>query len=159
MASRRLPLLRAAVLAGCAVAGALPAAASARTDAAPAAPDPSWWAPRARLLTVTVVPSRPAEARFAAGLAGWTLTGPGAVTVRAGGPGGHYAALRDNTTLETPPLAVGAAQQVLLVTARAPVGSPLLHVSAVLPDGTLRPLGDLRPTPSWDTFAFNTAGL
>ena len=79
--------------------------------------------------------------------------------MRAGGPGGHYAALRDNTTLETPPLAVGPAQQVLLITARAPVGAPLVHVTALLPDGTPRLLGDLRPTASWDTFAFNAAGL
>jgi hypothetical protein len=160
MASRRLPFLRAAVLAcACAAVGALPAAASARAGAAPAAPDPSWWAPSARLLSVTAAPARPAAARFVSGFSGWTLTGPGAVTVRVGGPGGHYAALRDNTTLETPALTVGASQQVLLITARAPVGSPLIHVTAVLPDGTPRLLGDLRPTPSWETFAFNTAGL
>ena len=81
------------------------------------------------------------------------------MTVRAGGPGGHYAALRDNTTLETPPLAVATGQQVLLITARAPVGAPLLHVTALLDDGTPRSLGELRPTASWDTFAFNAAGL
>ena len=100
-------------------------------------------------------PSRPPVARFATGLTGWSLVGPGSVTVRAGGPGGHFAALRDNTTLETPPLPVAAGQQVLLITARAPVGSPLLHVTALLDDGTPRVLGDLRPTASWDTFAFN----
>ena len=159
MASRRLPFLSAAVVA-CVVAGALPAGASARTAAAPLAPDPSWWAPGARLLTLTAAPSRPPVARFASGsLAGWLLVGPGAVTVRAGGPGGHYAALRDNTTLETPPLAVATGQQVLLITARAPVGAPLLHVTALLDDGTPHILGVLRPTASWDTFAFNAAGL
>jgi hypothetical protein len=79
--------------------------------------------------------------------------------VRAGGPGGHYAALRDNTTLETPPLAIGFGEQVVLVTARAPVGSPLVHVTAIAADGTPHVLGDLAPTPSWDTFAFNAAGL
>jgi hypothetical protein len=157
MAPRRRTFLHAAVLA-CAAA-ALPPAASARAGAAPTAPDPAWWAPRARLLTLTVQPSRPPAARFASGLAGWTLTGSGAVTIHDGGPGGRYAALRDNTTLETPPLTVGAAQQVLLVAARAPVGAPLVHVSVVLADGAVRPLGDLRPTASWDTFAFNAAGL
>jgi hypothetical protein len=98
-------------------------------------------------------------ARFTTGLAGWALLGPGAVTVRAGGPGGHYAALRDNTTLETPPLTVGRSQQVLLITARAPVGSPLVHVTAVGADGAPHLLGDLRPSASWDTFAYNAAGL
>ena len=158
MAPRRLPSTH-AVAAAALVAAALPALAWGRGDAAPAAPDPSWWAPRARLLTLTAAPSRPAAARFASGLAGWSLVGPGAVSVHAGGPGGRYAALRDNTTLETPPLTVGPAQQVVLITARAPVGSPLLHISALLPDGTPRPLGDLRPSASWDTFAFNAAGL
>jgi hypothetical protein len=143
----------------CAIAGALPAVASARASAAPVAPDPAWWAPRARLLALTAAPSRPPDARFASGLAGWTLLGPGGVSVRAGGPGGHYAALRDNTTLETPPLAVGLAQQVVLITARAPVGSPLLHVTALSANGTSHVLGDLRPSASWDTFAFNAAGL
>ncbi|MDX6596605.1 MAG: hypothetical protein QOE87_492 [Gaiellales bacterium] len=158
MASRRLSSLGAAVVV-CAVAGALPAGASARGGAAPLPPDPAWWAPDARLLVVTAVPSRPPVARFAAGLSGWSLAGPGAVTVRAGGPGGHYAAVRDNTTLETPPFPVGIGQQVLLITARAPIGSPLLHVTAVLENGTPRILGDLRPKTSWDTFAFNAAGL
>jgi hypothetical protein len=158
MASRRLPFLHAAVVA-CAVAAALPAGAPARPSAPPLAPDPAWWAPRARLLTLTAAPSRPAVARFSAGLAGWTLLGPGAVSVRAGGPGGHYAALRDNTTLQTPPLTISAAQQVLLITARAPTGAPLMHITAVLADGTQRALGDLRPSASWDTFAFNAAGF
>ena len=79
--------------------------------------------------------------------------------MRAGGPGGHYAALRDNTTLETPPLPIARAQQVVLITARAPVGSPLLHITALGADGVVHVLGDLRPTASWDTFAFNAAGL
>ncbi len=158
MASRRLPFPRAVALA-CATAAALTVAAQGGAGAAPALPDPSWWAPRARLLTLTAAPTRPPAARFAAGLAGWSLLGPGAVTVRVGGPGGHYAALRDNTTLETPPLTVSPQQQVVLVTARAPVGAPLLHVSAVLPDGTPLPLGDLRPAASWDTYAFNAAGI
>ena len=121
--------------------------------------DPAWWAPGARLLPLTAPPSRPAAARFAAGLAGWVLQGPGAVSVRAGGPGGHYAALRDNTTLETPPFAIGSAQQVLLITARAPIGSPLLHVTALTADGAPHALGDLRPSASWDTFAFNAVAL
>ena len=158
MASRRLSFLGAAVVA-CAVAGVLPVGAAARPVAAPVAPDPAWWAPGARLLAVTEAPSRPPVARFSDGLTGWLLVGPGAVTVRPGGPGGHYAAVRDNTTLETPPLSLGARQQVLLITARAPVGAPLLHVSALLDDGTPRSLGDLRPKASWDTFAFNIAGL
>jgi hypothetical protein len=81
------------------------------------------------------------------------------VSVRVGGPGGHYAALRDNTTLETPPLAVGPLQQVLLISARAPIGSPLVHVTALAADGTPHVLGDLRPSASWDTFAFNATGL
>ena len=158
MASRRLPF-SCALVAACAVAAALPLVAAARDSAAPSAPDPSWWAPRARLQTLTAAPARPPAARFASGLAGWTLLGPGAVSVRAGGPGGHYAAVRDNTTLETPPLTVAAGQQVLLVTARAPVGSPLLHVSALLADGQSRALGELAPSSSWDTYAFNAAGL
>ena len=102
---------------------------------------------------------RPVAARFASGLTGWTLLGPGAVTVKTGGPGGHYAALRDNTTMETPPLAIGRAQQVVLVTARAPVGSPLLRISALGADGEAHALGQLQPSASWDTFAFNAAGL
>ena len=158
MAPRRLTSLRAAVLA-CAVAGLLPGVASARAAAAPAMSDPAWWAPRARMLTITSAPTRPPAARFAAGLEGWTLRGPGAVSVRSGGPGGHYAALRDNTTLESPPLPIGPAEQVVLVTARAPVGFPLVHLTAVLADGTAHVLGDLQPTASWGTFAFNATGL
>jgi hypothetical protein len=158
MALRRLPFLHAAI-ALCAATALLPALASARGTAAPSAPDPSWWAPRARMLALTAAPTRPAAARFAAGLAGWGLLGPGAVTVHPGGPGGHYAALRDNTTLETPSFAIGRSEQVVLVAARAPVGSPLVHVSALAPDGTTRVLGDLNPTASWDTYAFNAAGL
>jgi hypothetical protein len=158
MASRRLPHLRAATAALVAVVTL--AAAEAALAAPPVvAPDPPWWAPNARLLTLSAAASRPLAARFGSGLAGWTLLGPGAVTVRAGGPGGHYAAVRDNTTLETPPLAIGRAQQVVLISARAPVGSPLLHISAVDPDGAAHVLGDLRPSASWDTFAFNAAGL
>jgi hypothetical protein len=158
MAFPRLPYLRAMAVA-CAAAGALAGAAAAPAATPAVVPDPAWWAPNARLLTQSAAPSRPPAARFASGLTGWTLLGPGAVTVRAGGPGGHYAALRDNTTLETPPLAIGSAQQVVLVTARAPVGSPLLHISALTADGAAHPLGDLRPSASWDTFAFNAAGL
>ena len=157
MASRRLPSLHAVALA-CVLACVLPALAQARA-AAPTAPDPAWWAPQARLLTLTATPSRPPGTRFASGLVGWGITGPGAVSVRAGGPGGHYVAVRDNTTLETPELTVEANQQVLLISARATVGAPLLHVSARMADGTLRVLGDLRPSASWDTFAFNAAGL
>jgi hypothetical protein len=158
MAPRRLPFVCA--LAGiCAAASLLPPAAPARGAAAPSAADPTWWAPQARLLTVPAAPSRPPAARFASGLAGWTLLGPGAVAVRAGGPGGHYAAVRDNTTLETPPLTVAAGQQVLLISARAPVGSPLVHVGALFENGQVRALGDLAPTSSWDTYAFNAAGL
>ena len=139
-----------------------PAAAAARAAPPAVAPDPAWWAPNARLLDADAPrPRGPPRARFATGLTGWTLLGPGAVTVRAGGPGGHYAALRDNTTLETPPLADRAQrQQVVLISARAPVGSPLVHVTAVARRRRRRTsLGDLRPTASWDTFAFNAAGL
>jgi hypothetical protein len=158
MASRRLPSLRALVASGVAC-GALVAPGSAPGAAPAGAPDPSWWASNARLLVQSAPPSRPLAARFGAGLAGWTLLGPGAVAVRAGGPGGHYAALRDNTTLETPPLPIARAQQVVLITARAPAGSPLLHITALGADGVVHVLGDLRPTVSWDTFAFNAAGL
>ena len=94
-----------AVVAACVAAGAL---AGRRVLAPPRRrprPIPRGGRRGARLLALSAAPSRPAVARFATGLAGWTLLGPGAVTVRAGGPGGHYAALRDNTTLETPPLA------------------------------------------------------
>ena len=148
-----------AAAAGCVAAACLAAAAAAVAASPAIASDPSWWAPNARLLKQTALPSRPVAARFVSGLVGWTLLGPGAVTLRAGGPGGHYAALRDNTTLETPPLAIGRTQQVVLISARAPVGSPLLHISAVTPDGAAHVLGDLRPSASWDTFAFNAAGL
>jgi hypothetical protein len=158
MAPRRLTILRAAVALG-ALAALLPAAAGARSSVAPPAADPSWWAPRARLLTATAAATRPPAARFATGLTGWALLGSGAVTVRPGGPGGHYAALRDNTTLETPPLAVSRSDQVLLVTARAPVGAPLVHVTAVAADGTPHVLGQLMPSASWATYAFNAAGL
>ena len=34
-----------------------------------------------------------------------------------------------------------------------------MHVTAVGADGAPHPLGDLRPSASWDTFAYNTAGL
>ena len=81
--------------------------------------------PSARLLTLTAAPSRPAVARFAPASRAGRWPGRAASACAPGGPGGHYAALRDNTTLETPPLAVGPAQQVLLITARAPVGAPL----------------------------------
>ena len=158
MASRRLRHARAAGSA-CVAAGLLAGAVAAGAATPAVAPDPAWWAPNARLLVQSALPSRPVAARFGAGLTGWTLLGPGAVTVRAGGPGGHYAALRDNTTLETPPLAIGRTQQVVLVSARAPVGAPLVHVTAVDAAGAAHALGDLRPTASWDTFAFNSAGL
>jgi hypothetical protein len=158
MASARLPYLR-ALAAACVAAGVLGGFASALAATPAVTPDPSWWGPNARLLKVTALPSRPVSARFIGGLTGWTLLGPGAVTVRTGGPGGHYAALRDNTTLETPPLAIGRAQQVVLVSARAPVGSPLLHVSALDAAGAAHVLGDLRPSASWDTFAFNAVAL
>src|SRR5690349_15964352 len=130
MASRRLPHLRALGVA-CAAACSACVVAPGLAATPPAAGDPAWWAPNARLLKQTTLPSRPVEARFAAGLSGWTLLGPGAVGVRSGGPGGHYAALRDNTTLESPPLTIVPGQQVVLISARAPVGSPLLHVAAV----------------------------
>ncbi len=158
MASRRLPFVRAvaAASAGLAVSSFVAASLAA---APPLPPDPSWWVPGARLLKLSAAPSRPAVTRFSTGLAGWGLLGPGAVTVRAGGPGGHYAALRDNTTLETPPLAVGRTQQVLLITARAPVGAPLVRVTAIGADGAPHPLGELRPSASWDTYAYNAAGL
>jgi hypothetical protein len=158
MAPRRPTILRAAA-AVCAVPALLVAPAGAQGTAAPSAQDPAWWAPHARLLTATTPPTRPPAARFATGLTGWALIGSGAVTVRDGGPGGHYAALRDNTTLETPPLLVARSDQILLVTARAPIGSPRVHVTAVAADGTPHLLGDLLPTPSWDTYAFNAAGL
>jgi hypothetical protein len=158
MATRRLTFLRAAVALG-AIAALLPVAAAARSAAAPPVADPSWWAPRARLPAPTAAPTRPPAARFATGLSGWGLLGSGAVTVRDGGPGGHYAALRDNTTLETPQFAVGRSDQVLLVTARAPVGAPLVHVTAVAADGTAHPLGDVAPSASWGTYAFNAGGL
>jgi hypothetical protein len=158
MASRRLSCSRAVAVA-CVVSGVLSAAGTAPGASPPSAPDPDWWAPNARLLVQSAAPSRPLEARFGSGLAGWTLLGPGAVTLRAGGPGGHYAALRDNTTLETPPLAIAARQQVLLISARAPIGSPLVHVTALGADGAVHTLGDLRPSASWDTFAFNAVGL
>jgi hypothetical protein len=150
--------LRAAVAALLAL-GALAAIPAAPAAVPAVAPDPAWWAPNARLLVQSAAPSRPVAARFASGLTGWTLEGPGAVSVRAGGPGGHYAALRDNTTLETPPFAIGQAQQVVLITARAPVGSPLLHITALGADGAPHALGDIRASASWDTFAFNAAGL
>src|SRR3954469_24076232 len=151
MASRRLRHAR-AVISVCVATGLLAGAVATGAATPAVAPDPAWWAPNARLLVQSALPSRPVAARFAAGLTGWGLLGPGAVTVRAGGPGGHYAALRDNTTLETPPLAVGRAQQVLLITARAPVGSPLVHVTAIGADGAPLPLGELRPSASWDTY-------
>ncbi len=158
MATRRLRLVRVVAAASVGLA-ASSLVATSLAAAPPPAPDPAWWVPGARLLTLSAPPSRPAVARFSTGLAGWGLLGPGAVTVRAGGPGGHYAALRDNTTLETPPLAVGRTQQVLLITARAPVGSPLVHVAAIGPDNVSHPLGELRPSASWDTYAYNAAGL
>ena len=158
MAFRRLRHARAAISL-CIVTGLLPGAVAAGAATPALAPDPTWWAPNARLLVQGALPSRPVAARFGTGLTGWTLLGPGAVSVRAGGPGGHYAALRDNTTLETPPLTIARTQQVVLISARAPVGAPLVHVTALDAAGAAHPLGDLRPTASWDTFAFNSAGL
>ena len=158
MASRSLRHAR-AVVSVCVAAGLLAGAVAAGAATPAIAPDPAWWAPNARLLVQSALPSRPVAARFGAGLTGWTLLGPGAVTVRAGGPGGHYATLRDNTTLETPPLTIGRTQQVVLISARAPVGAPLVHVTALDAAGAAHALGDLRPTASWDTFAFNSAGL
>src|SRR6476469_979621 len=158
MAFRRLRHARAAISL-CIVTGLLPGAVAAGAATPALAPDPAWWAPNARLLVQGALPSRPVAARFGTGLTGWTLLGPGAVSVRAGGPGGHYAALRDNTTLETPPLTIARTQQVVLISARAPVGAPLVHVTALDAAGAAHPLGDLRPTASWDTFAFNSAGL
>jgi hypothetical protein len=158
VAPRRLSYLR-ALAAACAAACSAAVVAPGLAAPPPAAGDPGWWAPNARLLKQTALPSRPVTARFASGLTGWTLLGPGAVSVRSGGPGGHYAAVRDNTTLETPPLTILRAQQVVLISARAPVGSPLLHVAAVTADGASHVLGDLRPSASWDSFAFNAQGL
>ena len=132
MASRRLPLA-ARRRRGLRRGGALRARrAVPRRRAARRAPDPAWWAARrapadAERGALAAAASRASPRVWPAG----RCSGPAPSTVRAGGPGGHYAALRDNTTLETPPLAVGRAQQVLLITARAPVGSPLLHVTAL----------------------------
>ena len=136
MASRRLPSLRAARRGSRRGLGALPAAAAALAGRRPPAPDPSWWAADARLLVAERSALATASPHASApGSAGWSTAGPGG-RHRArrrpgrplrGAPRQHHA--RDATA------AVARAQQVLLITARAPVGSPLLHVTALGADG------------------------
>ena len=136
MASRRLPCLRAAVAACARRRRALAGAATAFAAAPALAPDPSWWAPNARLLKQSALPSPPGRRAL--------RHGPGGLdTARA--RRGHGARRRSGRPLRRPARQHDArdaaarpsstAQQVVLVSARAPVGSPLVHVTALGADG------------------------
>ena len=137
--------------------GALVALALAPAAAA-APPDPRWWAPNATLLATPAPPGAgPANADFARALAGWTLVGAGHVSGRTGGPGGHYAAIRDNTTLVSSPWRVPATAQVMTLDVRTIYGRGALRVLARQPARPDVLLGVLEPGPSWGRRALNAA--
>ena len=115
--------------------------------------DPSWWSPGASLRLPPPAPaSGPPHAMFDAGLAGWTLTGPGNVTVRAGGPAHHFAAIRDNTTLTSTVWTPPATAQVVTVWARGLHQTEALRVGAMVA-GRLIVLGTIMPGLSWRRYA------
>ena len=138
-----------------AVSLAAPAAASAASP-----PDPAWWAPNASLRQLPAPPAPgPPDAGFAAGLSGWTLRGPGQVSVRAGGPVGRFAAIRDNTTLVSSPWHVPATAQVLVLHVRGLSGRERLRVVATPVGGAPAELGAVEPGVSWSTRQVNALAV
>jgi hypothetical protein len=115
--------------------------------------DPAWWSPGASLrVPPPVAASGPLHAMFDAGLTGWTLTGPGNVTVRAGGPAHHFAAIRDNTTLTSTIWTPPASAQIVTVWARGLHQTEALRVGALI-SGRLVVLGTIMPGLSWRRYA------
>src|SRR5262249_4871327 len=94
----------------------------------------------------------PLHAQFDDGLAGWTLTGPGRVDVRAGGPAKHYAAIRDNTTLTSTAWTPPTTSQIVTVWARGLHQTEALRVGALI-GGRLTVLGPIPPGLSWRRYA------
>ena len=121
---------------------------AARVAAGINAPD---GAPNARLSAPVPLLAGPSGARFTRGLLGWQLLGPGGVGVRVGGPSGHYAAVRDNTTLVSAAFTVPKTADVLLITTRVPVGAVRVQIGARAADGVTRSLASLNPGSSWST--------
>ena len=116
--------------------------------------DPVWWSPGASLRAAPVLPgSGPEHATFDEGLTGWTLTGPGRVDVRAGGPASHFAAIRDNTTLTSTSWTPAAGAQIVTVWARSLHQTEALRVGAIVA-GRLVVLGTVDPGLSWRRYAF-----
>jgi hypothetical protein len=115
--------------------------------------DPVWWSPGASLRAAPVLPGDgPEHAQFDDGLTGWTLTGPGRVDVRAGGPAHHYAAIRDNTTLTSATWTPPSGAQIVTVWARALHQTEALRVGAIVA-GRLVVLGTIDPGLSWRRYA------
>lgn len=115
--------------------------------------DPAWWSPDASLRLLPPAPALgPPDALFDAGLSGWTLQGPGRVDVRAGGPGRHYAAIRDNTTLISASFTPPASAQIVTLWARALHGRETLRVGALIA-GRQVVLGTIAPGLSWRRYA------
>lgn len=85
----------------------------------------------------------PPNGDLAAGLTGWEVQGRDAP---APPPSGRGIRLRGNTTLVSPPLAVPAGAQALMVTAASPSGEAILEVRARPAEGGAEvPLGVLEP--------------
>jgi hypothetical protein len=152
-------VLRSVVTGALALAGSIVCAAIA--VAAPLPGPPAWWTPNASLSVPPRPPQAvPASGTFNDGLTGWTLLGPGKVDVRDGGPAGNarFAAIRDNTTLVSPPFAVARDAQVLTLWARALQGQERIHVSARVA-GAAQPidLGTLAPGRSWGLLGLTAA--
>jgi hypothetical protein len=132
-------------------------AGSAAPAASAAAPlptrDPAWWSPGASLRLAPSPPATgPVHAMFDAGLTGWTLSGPGKVDVRAGGPAHHYAAIRDNTTLVSAAWTPPASAQIVTLWARGLHQREALRVGAIV-NGRLVVLGTIAPGLSWRRYA------
>ena len=116
--------------------------------------DPAWWSPDASLRLAPLAPALgPPHALFDAGLAGWTLQGPGRIDVREGGPAAHYAAIRDNTTLVSTVWTPPASAQIVTVWARALHQQETLRVGALIA-GRKVVLGTIAPGKSWRRYAF-----
>jgi hypothetical protein len=99
----------------------------------------------------------PANGDLSLGLEGWDAQGREAPVSLAPAPGVR---LRANTTLVSPPLAIPAGAQTLLVTARAPAAAALLEVRARPVEGGAEiPLGTVEPGIAARPWALGVAAL
>ena len=99
----------------------------------------------------------PPNGDLTAGLEGWDVQGREPPVSLAPAPGVR---LRANTTLVSPPLAIPAGAQSLLLTARAPAGAALVQVRARPVEGGAEiPLGTLEPGTAARPRAVGVAAL